>query len=105
MLPARKALLFTTIAQGAAGTTQLVAADTTRRIKVVSYAFTMSLAGTAKFTGAADLTGAMTLATNGGVSAISGQFDWMFQTSVNAALSIVTTVGAANGHMSYFLEA
>lgn len=99
-----RTLLFATIAQSVAGTTQLVAADATKKIKVVSYVFTLSLAGTVKFTGTADLTGAMTFAANGGASAMAAPSAHFLETAVNAALSIVSTVGAANGHISYFLE-
>ena len=100
-----KTLLFAAITQSVAGTTQLVAADSTKKIKVVSYVFTLSLAGTVKFTGTADLTAAMTFAANGGASAIGAPSAHIMETAVNNALSIVSTVGAANGHISYFLEA
>ncbi len=101
-----KTLLFVAIAQGAAGTTQLVAANATKKIKVCSYTFIMSLAGTVKFAdGAADLTGAMPIVASGGVSANGQTSSHLFETAVNSALSIVTTVGAATGHLSYFLEA
>ena len=100
-----RTLLFAAISQGVAGTTQLVAADATKKIKVVSYVFTLSLAGTVKFTGTADLTGAMTFAANGGASAMAAPSAHFFESAVNAALSIVSTIGAANGHISYFLEA
>ena len=99
-------LLYVAIAQGAAGTTQLVAADATKKIKVVSYVLVMSLGGSAKFLdSAADLTGAMVLVTSGGVSAISRASSPLFETGVNKALSITTVTGAAQGHLSYFLEA
>ncbi len=99
-----KTLLFGTIAQGAAGTTQLVAADGTKKIKVVSYAFTMSLAGTAKFSDTSDLTGAFVLAANGGIALAGAPSSHLFETAVNKALSIITTIGAATGHIAYFLE-
>lgn len=104
---AGQTLLFAAISQGAAGTTTLVSADATKKIKVVSYVFVMSAAGTAKFIDSTptDLTGAMAIAANGGVSAIGNSFSPLFATAVNKSLQIVTTVGAAAGHISYFLEA
>ena len=101
-----KTLLFATIAQGAAGTTELVAAQGgSNKIKVVSYAFTLSLAGTAKFTGTADLTGAFDIAASGGAVVVGQPASHLFETAANAALSIVTTLGAARGHLAYFVEA
>jgi hypothetical protein len=101
-----KTLLFASIAQGGAGTTQLVAADATKKIKVVSYVFVMSLSGTVKFIDSAgDLTGAMPILTSGGVSAPGQTSSHWFESGVNKSLSIVTTTGAATGHIAYFLEA
>ena len=101
-----KALLFVAIAQVAAGTTELVAAQGgSNKIKVVSYAFTLSLAGTAKFTGTADLTGAFDIAASGGAVVVGQPSSHLFETAANAALSIVTTLGAARGHLAYFVEA
>ena len=101
-----KTLLFAAIAQSVAGTTELVAAQGTgQKIKVVSYIFTISLAGTVKFTGTADLTGAMDIAASGGAVVIGRPTSYLFETTANAALSIVTTLGAARGHLSYFVEA
>lgn len=102
-----KTLLFAPIAQGAAGTTALVGANASNKIKVVSYVFVMSAAGTFKFTdGTVDLTGAMDVAANGGVSAIGQPSAHLMETAaINRPLNIVTTVGAARGHISYFLEA
>lgn len=102
-----KTLQFATIAQGAAGTTELVAAVGGQRIKVVSYVFVMSLAGTAKFRSGAstDMSGAMDIAINGGVSSVSNVATPLMQTVSGEALNIVTTTGAARGHISFFTEA
>lgn len=101
-----KTLLFTKIAQVAAGTTQLVAADATKKIKVASYMIVMSAAGTVKFLdGVGDLTGTMTFATNGGASAPGQPSSHWFETAANSALSITSVTGYATGHISYFLEA
>lgn len=100
-----KTLLFATIAQGSAGTTSLVgAAGGSLKIKVVSYAFVMSAAGTVKFTGTGDLTGTMTIAANGGMVVVGQPSSHLFETAANVALSIVTTTGFATGHISYFTE-
>ncbi len=99
-------LLFVSIAQGGAGTTQLVAADATRRIKVVSYVVVMSATGTMKFIDSAgDLTGAMPIGINGGAAVMGQPSSPVLETGVNKALSIVTVTGAATGHLAYFLEA
>lgn len=99
-----KTLLFGTIAQGSAGTTVLVSAQTGKKIKVVSYAFTLSLDGTAKFKGTADLTGAMDIVASGGAVTIGQPSSHLFETETGVALSIVTTLGLAKGHFSYFVE-
>lgn len=100
-----KTLQFVAIAQGAAGTTALVsAAGAGVKIKVVSYVFTLSADGTAKFTGTGDLTGAMDVAAKGGVVAVGHAQNHLLETAANAALSIVTTGGAAKGHLAYFVE-
>jgi hypothetical protein len=103
---AGQTLQFATISQGAAGTTTLVTADATRKIKVVSYVIVISATGTAKFIDSTptDLTGAMPIAINGGVSAIGTTFSPLFATAVNKSLQIVSTTGAVTGHLSYFLE-
>lgn len=84
------------IAQGAAGTTQVKAAVPGWRIRVTGYTVVMSAAGTFKFSDGADKTGAMTCASNGGVSSRTP-----FICAEGAALSIISTVGACNGHVSY----
>lgn len=93
------------VAQGAAGTTQLLAASAGNRHKVVGVLLTLSAAGTLKFTdGSGDLTGPMDLPANGGfVWPCSGNWP-LLQTATNSALSIVTTAGKANGVILYFTE-
>lgn len=100
-----KTLKFVAIAQTVAGTTTLVVADATKKIKVVNYTLALSALGTTKFIdGIGDLTGAMSIAANGVISANGQASSHLFETAVNSTLSIVTTGGAANGHLSYFLE-
>lgn len=84
------------VVQGSAGTTQVISGVPGWRIRVTGYTVVMAAAGTFKFTDGTDKTGAMTCATNGGVS--SGT---PFICAVGASLSIVSTVGACNGHVSY----
>jgi hypothetical protein len=100
-----RTLQFIPIIQSGAGANQLIAGDTTRRIKVCGYVCVLSAAGTLKFTdGDGDLTGNMALAANSGVAAPGQASSPWFQTGINKALSIVTTGGAANGHLTCFLE-
>ena len=99
-------LKFATIAQGVAGTTQLVAATAGKKIVVLNYAITLSAAGTAKFQSAAtDITGAMDFAAQGGsVAAAGDSIVALFETNPGEALNLVTTGGAGKGHLAYFLS-
>lgn len=104
-----KTLLFKSIATGGAPFVVLVAADATKRIKVVNYVVVLSGAGSVSFGSDSgdDVTGPMAVATNGGVSCASDASTPLFQTGVNVDLSIsVSGVGspAAAGHIAYFLE-
>jgi hypothetical protein len=100
-------LLFGAITQGATGTTVLVAADPTKKIRLVSYVVVLDAAGTFKFSdGSADLTGAMPASINSGVAIQGDGESVIIETgAINRALSIVTAGGKAFGHFSYFLEA
>lgn len=101
-----KTLLFASISTAASGATQLVAADATRKIKVVGYTVVCAAAVTVKFQSAAvDLTGAMPFAANGGAAPTGQPSAHLFETAVNAALNI--NLGGAvqvSGHLAYFLE-
>lgn len=99
-------ILHAAIAQGAIpGTTQIVAADGGgARIKLVSYVFTLGLLGTFKWqSNATDLSGPMDVSGTGGVVAPAGKHPYM-ETAPGEALKITTTLGGANGHISYVLE-
>ena len=88
------------ITQGAAGQTQIVAAQANHKIQVLGYVVVMDAAGTFKFQSAnTDKTGAMPAAANGGVSSSEAPFS----TEKNEALNITTTVGKAFGHVAYRL--
>ncbi len=92
------------ISQNAAGTTNLVGGVTNKRIRVVGYTVVMRSAGTVKFQAdSSDITGAMDTVANSGVATASG-FAPLFSTGRGEALNIVTTGGAGNGHVSYYLE-
>jgi hypothetical protein len=104
------ALNFAAIDVAASGDNTLVAADATRKVKVLSYVLVADAAVTARWkSGAAgNLSGAMSLAANGGAVAPAiapGQGHWL-ETAVNQAL--VLNLGGAvgvRGHLSYVLEA
>lgn len=100
-------LLFGSIAQGAAGTTQLVAANATKKVKLVSYSVVLDAAGSFKFTdGTADLSGAYPVAQNGGLVEVGQPSAHLTETqAINRPLNIVTVTGKAFGRFSYFLEA
>jgi hypothetical protein len=92
------------ISTAASGATTLVAADSTRRINVVSFGVVATGAVTVKFTGTGDLTGAMAFGANGGMSLSAPAGGFLFQTSVNALLAIV--LGGAvqvSGFLTYYL--
>ncbi len=100
-------LAYAKIAQVGPATTSVVGADATRKIKVVSYVVVMDTGGaTFKFASAAtDKTGAMPCAQYGGAAVIGTTESPLLETAANEALNIITVGGAANGHVSYFLEA
>lgn len=96
------------IDQGAAGTTDLVAAPGAGlKIYVTGIALSLSAAGTVRFTegtGPTNLSGDMDLAAAGGFVSIGDGTNVILNTNTaNAKLSIVSTVGAANGWLRYFI--
>ncbi len=102
--PGQREMLFGSLSQGAAGTTALVAADATRKVKLVSYQICMDAAGTVQFTdGTANLSGAM--AVDDKIDMCAQPNNHIIETAaINRPLNLVTTTGAAKGHFSYFLE-
>ena len=103
-----RTLAFAKIDTTASGDTTLVAADGTRKIKVVSYAFVAAAAVnvTLKSGAGTALSGAMALAANSGVS-FAGCFPaHCIETAVNQALVLNLSAGVqVSGHLCYFLEA
>lgn len=93
-----KTLTRIPVAQGAAGTTQLLAASPGNKHKVVGGLLTMGAAGSLKFIdGVGDLTGPLDLGANSGFIIVNNPAFPLIETAVNSALSIVTTAGKANG--------
>ena len=102
---AGKTVTYVAVAQGAAGTTELAAADITKTHKLLGAVLVMSAAGTLKFTdGTDDLSGAMDIAANGGFTAPASNFAYLETGAVNRALNLVTTVGAAKGMVIILTE-
>ncbi len=100
-----KTLTYVSVAQGGAGTTQLAAADATRKHKVIGGLLTMSLAGTLKFLDSSgDLTGAMDIAASGGFVMPAGLCPYFETGAINRSLSITTTAGAAKGVIAILTE-
>ena|SRR3990167_1408334 len=89
-------LTYVSVAQGAAGTTELAAAVTGRKHKVMGAMLVMDAAGTLKFSDGADLTGAMDLAANAGFVLPNNPLPYL-QTASGSALSLITTTGKADG--------
>ncbi len=94
------------LAQGAAGTTQIAAADASNKHKIVGILLTMSATGTVKFLDSSgDLTGVMNILTGGGfVIPPNATFPFLETGAINRSLSITTTVGAATGVILYITE-
>lgn len=95
---------YVSINTSASGATALVAADATKKIRVLSYVIVADAANAVKFQSATtDLTGAMSLAANGGASVPFSPVGH-FETAANQALNI--NLGSAfgvRGHLTYAL--
>lgn len=103
-------ILFSSVSASSSGDNAVVAADATKKIKILHYTLVADAAVAVKWKSGAgtDLTGAMSFAANGGTSspAASPAAGWLFETAVNEALNL--NLGGAvgvRGHISYFLEA
>lgn len=97
-------LTYVPIAQGAAGTTQLMAATAGKRSKLMGLLITISVTGTVKFIdGAGDLTGAMNLVAGTPLFVPAGAFP-IAQGAINSALSLVSTTGAVQGVAAILVE-
>jgi hypothetical protein len=94
------------ISQGAAGTTVLLAADASNKIKILNYALVGDAACTARFNdGTADLTGAMSFATNGGIEEPGDGMGSLAETgAINRPLNLITTGGAVKGRITLYKE-
>lgn len=97
-------LVHIPVAQGAAGTTQLAAATSGKRHKVVGAVLLLDAAGTLKFTDSGgDLTGAMDIGATGGFVLPTTDLPYT-QALSGSALSLVTTVGKAKGVVTIVTE-
>lgn len=100
-----KTITYVSVAQGAAGTTVLAAADAAKKHKVVSAVIILDVAGSVKFTDSSgDLTGAMPVAANGGF-VLSNTINPYTETgAINRALNLVTVTGKAFGVVGILTE-
>ena len=104
-LNAGKEVTYVAVAQGAAGTTVLAAAEIGKKHKLLGAVLVMSAAGTLKFTDSSgDLSGAMDIAANGGFTAPVSNFAYLETGAVERALNLVTTTGAARGMVVILTE-
>lgn len=100
-----KTVTYVPVAQGAAGTTVLAAADATKKHKIIGAMLVMSAAGTLKFTDSSgDLTGATDIASNAGFVWSTSIIPYIETGAVNRAISLVTTTGAARGFVAIVTE-
>jgi hypothetical protein len=103
-------VLHLSVAQGAAGSTDLVAAPTGKneRVFLKSIVLMVSAAGTLKFTegtSPTDISGAMDIEIRSGFVVMGSTDDPVLWTpTAKAKLSIVTTGGAAKGWVQYFIS-
>ena len=102
-------VLFASIGAAASGDNTIVAADTTRRIKVLSYVIIAdgAVVATWKSGSGTNLSGGMNLLAGSGVAAAPGgpSGGWWLETAVNEALVLnLSSATGVRGHMSYFLE-
>ena len=96
-------LKFFPLAQGAAGTTVIAAASTGNKHKVLGITLSLANDGTWRLTGAADLTGNIKQDGQLQPVVVGPSIIAFVETSVGAALSIVTTQ-AAQGVVQYITE-
>lgn len=93
------------IAQGAAGSTDLLAAQAGQRIYIVGAFIDLDAAGTLKFQsgGATDIDGAIPIASNGGFVLPPDIANPWNYTKVGEKLNIVTATGKAFGHVLVYV--
>jgi hypothetical protein len=103
-------VLFSSISASSSGDNTVIAADGTRKIKVLQY--TIISAGTVNVTmksgAGTSLTGAMPLVANSGVASpfVSPAQGHLLETAVNQALVLnLSGAVAVTGHLTYILEA
>lgn len=98
--------IFVPIAQGAAGTTQLIAADAAKYHKVIGVLLTISATGTLKFIDSSgDLTGALDVSSTGGFIMLPSKNPLCQTGAVNRSISLVSTVGSLKGIVILVSEA
>lgn len=92
---------FTTVNQTGPGTSTIVGAVAGRKIRVVGFSLCLTVSGTVKFlnTGGPDLTGVMNWGT--AVASYYAPKAPAFETAASSGLDIMTTLGAAKGHLTY----
>ena len=104
-------ILFAAIDTAVSGDNTIVGADSTKKIKVLSYVFVGDGTVSVRWKSGAgtNLSGAMALVVDSGVAVGGGNAPgthWEFETAVNANL-VLNLSGAVGvrGHLAYFLEA
>ena len=102
-------ILFSKIDINSSGQNIIIAANATKKIKLLSYTFVSDGAVNIKFqSGNTDLTGAMNFTSNGGISSPIGNpgSGWLMETAVNQSLNInLSAAIGLRGHISFFMEA
>jgi hypothetical protein len=96
---------YAVISQGAAGTTQLIAADAAKKHKLLGFTVALDVAGTVAFTDGTISTGAIPLTAGNPLVVPNSLLPFCETSAVNKALSIVTTGGKAFGMAMILSEA
>lgn len=101
-------ILFAPVSVSSSGANAIVAANATKKIKLLSYSLVTSGAVALKWqSGSTDLTGVMNFSANGGISSSIGSPSngWLLETAINQTLNLnLGSAVAVGGHISYFLE-
>ena len=104
----RLTILFASISTASSGDNTIVPADTTRKVKLLSYSLVAGgTVNTIWKSGASTiLSGTMSWVANTGISsAVGTTYSWLLETAVNQALTLnLSAAQTVGGHVSYFLE-
>lgn len=102
--PRARTVLSTFVNPSASGATQIIAAQTGQKIRVISVVVVTTLANNVKFTSAAnDISATWPLGANGGLVMSFNEHGW-FETNEGEALNVNLSAATATGvHINYMV--